>query len=124
MAKCKQVHYTKAKYQSCLKVITDFCGHFVTDISLPYRWVGLKPFGHPTMEFFVVGVGFSWRAYKDLRSGFTFADSVMGPFMAIVGTTTLLTVFDERGITYLATTNAGWLPYLADKGISIILLIK
>ena len=48
----------------------------------------------------------------------------MSPFTDTAGTTTLLTTFDEKGITYLATTNAGWLPYLADKGISIILLIK
>ena len=25
-----------------------------------------------------------------------------------------------RGVTYLATTNAGWLPYLADKGIRFV----
>ena len=37
--------------------------------------------------------------------------------MAIVGTTTPLTAFDERGITYLAATNARWLPYLAEEGI-------
>ena len=28
--------------------------------------------------------------------------------------------FDETGITYLAATNAGWLPYLADEGIRFI----
>ena len=48
----------------------------------------------------------------------------MSPFTDIARTTTLLTTFDEKGITYLATTNVGWLPYLVDKGISIILLIK
>ena len=31
-----------------------------------------------------------------------------------------LTGFDETGITYLAATNAGWLPYLADEGIRFI----
>ena len=44
----------------------------------------------------------------------------MDPFIDTPGTTTLLTAFDERGITYLATTNAGWLPYLTDKGIHFV----
>ena len=44
----------------------------------------------------------------------------MGPFMAAVETTTSLTTFDERGITYLVAINAGWLPYLADKGIPYV----
>ena len=41
----------------------------------------------------------------------------MGPFVDTAGTTTLLTGFKERGITYLAATNVEWLPYLADEGI-------
>ena len=44
----------------------------------------------------------------------------MGPFMATAETTTPLTAFDERRITYLATTNAGWLPYLAKEGICFV----
>ena len=56
----------------------------------------------------------------NLGSGFTCADSMMGPFMAITRTTTPLTAFDERRITYLAATNARWLPYLADKGIQYV----
>ena len=72
------------------------------------------------MEFFEKGVGFCWRAYRNLGIGYTFVDSVMGPFVDIVGTTTLLTGFNERGITYLAAINAGWLPYLGDKGIRFV----
>ena len=45
---------------------------------------------------------------------------VMGPFTDTTGTTTPLTTFDERVITYLATTNAGWLPYLIDEGIHYV----
>ena len=101
-------------------MITDFCGCFVSDFLLAYRWVGLKPFRHLAVEFFNRGVGFSWKAYRDLGSGFTCADSVMGPFMAIAGTTTPLTAFAERGITYLATTNAGWLPYLVVEGVHYV----
>ena len=41
----------------------------------------------------------------------------MGPFVDNAKTTTPLTGFEERGITYLAATNAGWLPYLTDEGI-------
>ena len=40
--------------------------------------------------------------------------------MATTRTTTLLNAFDEREITYLATTNAGWLPYLANEGICYV----
>ena len=98
-------------------MIIDLCSRFVIEFPLAYRWVRLKPFGYPAVEFFYKEVGFSWRAFRNLGSGYTCDDSTIGPFMAITGTTTPLTAFDERGITYLAGTNAGWLPYLADKGI-------
>ena len=55
-----------------------------------------------------------------MGTGYTCIDYVMGPFVDTTRTTTPLTSFDERGITYLATTNAGWLPYLADKGIRFV----
>ena len=41
-------------------------------------------------------------------------------FVNTAETTTPLTGFDETGITYLVATNAGWLPYLADKGIRFV----
>ena len=44
----------------------------------------------------------------------------MGQFVDTVGTTTPLVGFEERGITYLVATNAGWLSYLADKGIKFV----
>ena len=120
LAKCKPVCHTKEKYQSCPNVITNFCGRFVTNFPLAYHWVRLKPFGHPVVEFFDKGVGFSWRAYRDLGSRFTYADSAMSPFIATAGTTTPLTAFDKRGITYLVATNVGWLPYLADEGVRYV----
>ena len=61
-------------------MITNFCGHFAYDFSLAYHWVGLKSFGHLAIEFFDKGVGFSWRAYRDLSSGFTCADSGIRPW--------------------------------------------
>ena len=80
----------------------------------------MKPFGHLVVEFFDKGVGFSWRAYRSLGTGFTCADSTMSPFVDTAGTTTPLTGFDERGITYLVATNVGWLSYLADEGIRFV----
>ena len=47
-------------------------------------------------------------------------DFAIGSFVDTVGTTTPLTGFDEIGITYLAATNAGWLPYLADEGVRFV----
>ena len=41
----------------------------------------------------------------------------MGLLVDTVGTTTPLTSFDKTEITYFTATNAGWLPYLADKGM-------
>ena len=110
----------KEKYQSCPRVITDFCGRFEFNFPLAFRWVGLKPIGHPAVEFFDKGVGFSWKAYRNIGTGYTCADSVMGLFVDIAETTTPLTGFEERGITYLAATNVGWLPYLADAGIGFV----
>ena len=47
-------------------------------------------------------------------------DSAMGSFVNTVRTTTPLAGFDEIGITYLAATNARWLPYLADEGVRFV----
>ena len=47
-------------------------------------------------------------------------DSTMGSFVDTVGTTTPLAGFDEIGITCLAATNAGWLPYLVDEGVRFV----
>ena len=80
----------------------------------------MKLIGHPAVEFFYKGVRFSWRAYRNLGTGYTCVDSVMGLFVDTAGTTTPLTDFEERGITYLAATNAGWLSYLADKGVRFV----
>ena len=66
----------------------------------------MKPFRHPIVEFFDKGVGFCLKPYRNLVNGLTCADLVMSPFIDTVGTTTPLTAFNERGITYLATTNA------------------
>ena len=44
----------------------------------------------------------------------------MGSFVDTIGTTTPLVSFDETVITYLAATNARWLPYLADEGIRFV----
>ena len=52
MAKCKPICYAKEKFQSCLRVITNFYGGFVIELPLAYPWVGLKPLGHPVVEFF------------------------------------------------------------------------
>ena len=60
------------------------------------------------------------RAYKNLGIGYTCVDFAMGLFVDIVGTTAPLTGFDEAEITYLAATNAGWLPYLADEGMRFV----
>ena len=101
-------------------MITDFCGRFDSDFPLAFRWSGLKPIDYSVVESFDEGVGFSWRAYRNLGTGYTYVNSVMGSFVDTVGTTTPLVDFDETGITYLAATNAGWLPYLADEGIRFV----
>ena len=120
MAKCKSFCFAKKKYWSCSKVNTDFCGRFVYAFLSAYRWVGLKSFRHLAIKFFDKGVGFCWRAYRSLGTGFTCADSVMGTFINITGTTTTLIAFDEQGITYLVATNAGCLPYLTNEGIRFV----
>ena len=72
------------------------------------------------MEFFDKDVGCCWKAYRNLGTGYTYADSVISPFTDTAGTTTPLIAFDERGITYLAATNARWLTYLANEGIRFV----
>ena len=37
LAKCRLVHFAKEKYQSCLRVITDFCGRFEFNFPLAFR---------------------------------------------------------------------------------------
>lgn len=62
LSKCRFVYFAKTKFEKCSKVITDFCGNFVDEFLVAYCWVGLKPIGHPVVEFFDKEVGFSWRA--------------------------------------------------------------
>lgn len=117
MSKYKSVHHATEKFQPFPKVIINFCEGFVDEFPLPYCWAGLKPIGHPIMEFFDKGMGFSWRACRDFGNSYTCEDSVIGPFMDTDGTATPLFAYDERWIMYLATTNAWWLPYLTDEGV-------
>ena len=107
MAKCRPLCFAKEKYQSCTKVITDFCGRFESNFPLAFRWFDLKPIDYSVVESFNEGVDFSWRAYRHLIIGYTCVDSAMGSFVDTIGTTTPLAGFDEIGITYLAATNVG-----------------
>ena len=116
LAKCRPIRFAKEKYQSFRESLPIS----MVDLSLTFRWVGLKPIGHSAVEFFDKGVGFSWRAYRNLGIGYTCVDSVMGPFVDTTRTTTPLIGFEERGITYLVATNVGWLPYLVDEGIRFV----
>ena len=120
LAKCRPVRFAKEKYRSCLRVITDFCGRFESVFPLAFLWSGLKPIDYSVIESFGEGVGFSWRAYRNLGFGYTCIEPSMGLFVNTVETTTPLTSFDDTRITYLAATNAGWLPYLADEGIRFV----
>ena len=120
MAKCRSAHFARDKYQTCPRVITDFCGRFESDFPLAFHWSGLKPIGYFVVESFNEGIGFSWRTYRNLGANYTCMDSAMGSFVDTIGTTTPLVSFDETGITYLAATNAEWLPYLADEGIRFV----
>ena len=80
----------------------------------------MKPIEHFAVESFDQGIRFSWRAYRKLGTGYICVDFAMGLFIDTARTTTPLTGFDEFGITYLAATNAEWLPYLADKGMRFV----
>ena len=120
MAKCRPVRFAKEKYQSCPRVITDFYSKFEFVFPLAFHWSGLKPIGYFVVESFDEGVGFSWRAYRNIGSGYTCVDFAMGLFVDTIETTTLLTGFNETEITYLAATNAEWLPYLVDEGIRFV----
>ena len=120
LSNCRPFRFAKEKYQSCPQAITDFCGKFESNFPLAFRWVGLNPIDHFAVESFDQGIGFSWRAYRKLGTGYTCVDSTIGLFVDTAGATTPLNDFDETEITYLATTNAGWLPYLADEGIRFV----
>ena len=117
LTKCRPACFARDKYQSCPRLITDFCGRFESDFPLAFCWSSLKPIGYSVVKSFDEGVGFSLRAYRSLGTNFTCIDSAMGLFVDTVGTTTPLVGFDKTGITYLAATNAGQLPYLANEGI-------
>ena len=120
MTKCRPARFARDKYQTCPRIITDFCGRFKSDFLLAFRWFGLKPIGYSVVESFDEGVGFSWRAYRNLGANYTCIDSAMGSFVDTIGTITPLAGFNEMGITYLVATNAGWLPYPADEGIRFV----
>ena len=52
--------------------------------------------------------------------GYTCVDFAMGLFVDTAGTTIPLIDFDKARITYLAATNVGWLPYLANEGVRFV----
>ena len=52
------VHFAKEKYQSCPRVITDFCSKFESDFPLAFHCSGLKPIDHSIVESFIKGIGF------------------------------------------------------------------
>ena len=120
LAKCRPARFVREKYQSCPRVIIDFCGGFESDFPLAFHWSGLKPIGYFVVESFNEGIGFSWRAYRNLGMNYTCIDSAMGLFVDTIETATPLAGFDEIEITYLAATNVEWLPYLANEGIRFI----
>nr|XP_023924251.1 uncharacterized protein LOC112035649 [Quercus suber] len=93
---------------------------FEFDFSLAFHWSGLKSIDYFVLECFDEGVGFVWRAYRNLSTGYTCVDSAMGSFVDTVMTTTPLAGFDEIGITYLAAINARWLPSLVYEGIRFV----
>ena len=78
LAKCRPLRFAKEKYQSYPKVITNFCGRFESDFPLAFHWSGLKPIDCFVVESFNEGIGFSWRAYRHLSTGYTCVDSAMG----------------------------------------------
>ena len=41
LAKCRPIRFAKERYHSCLKVITDFYGRFISNFLLAFCWVGL-----------------------------------------------------------------------------------
>ena len=59
LAKCRPLRFAKEKYQSCPKVITNFCDRFESDFPLAFRWSDLKPIDYSVVESFDEGVGFS-----------------------------------------------------------------
>ena len=59
LTKCSPARFAKDKYQSCPRVITDFCSRFKSDFPLAFRWSSLKPTGYSVVESFDEGVGFS-----------------------------------------------------------------
>ena len=71
----------------------------------------MKPFSYLVVEFFDKGVSFSWRACRDFSTGYTCVDSMIGPFMGTIGTTTPLVAYDERGI-YLLGCHQFWVAAL------------
>ena len=52
LAKCRSARFARDKYQTCPRVITDFCGRFESDFSLAFRWSSLKPIGYSIVESF------------------------------------------------------------------------
>ena len=66
-------------------MITDFCGRFESNFSLAFRRFGLKPIAYSVVKSFDEGVGFSWRAYRNLGADYTCADSTMGLFVDTLG---------------------------------------
>ena len=84
----------------------------------------MKPLGYPIVEFFDKGVGFCWGSYRNLGSGYTCADSIMGSFVDAVGTITPFTAFDKRGIRQPPVLGGCLISPMRGFGLCTVLLIE
>ena len=77
-----------------------------------YCWVGSKFYDHSLISSLDSESKVCWRPYGITYCSFVY-ESVMSGFRDVEAQDYTLIAGDVRSLTYLSTTNAGWLPVLS-----------
>uniref|UniRef100_A0A2N9FRU8 Aminotransferase-like plant mobile domain-containing protein n=1 Tax=Fagus sylvatica TaxID=28930 RepID=A0A2N9FRU8_FAGSY len=91
-------------------------GDFQGDVPAVYHWVGSKFYDHSLISSLDSESKVCWRPYGVSHRGFVY-ESVMSGFSNIEAQDYTLVAGDMASLTYLSTTNAGWLPVLSPDGL-------
>ena len=100
------------KFASMPEEVAAHVGNFQGDIPAMYGWVGSKFYDYSLISSLDSESKVCWRPYGITYYSFVY-ESVMSGFRDVEAQDYTLIAGDVRSLTYLSTTNAGWLPVLS-----------
>jgi hypothetical protein len=112
ITKGRKPYEARKKFASMSEEVAAHVGNFQGDIPAVYHWVGSKFYDHSLISSLDSESKVCWRPYGITHRNFVY-ESVMSGFRDVEAQDYTLIAGDVRSLTYLSTTNAGWLPVLS-----------